>query len=139
MKIYTDFFYNFSKEVSKEFNEPFGEIKEMPDRSFKFTCHLGYKFEIIIHDIQLLDYPIMIGNTYLNYIDRNMPCFLKGVRYYLSLLHNGSGVGKENRFSSVSKLYSDLNNNFEALFGELYFDDNFARNIGKEIQNIKDN
>lgn len=132
MKIYTDFFYNFSKEVSTEFNEFFGEIKEIPDRSFKFTCHLGYEFEIIIHDIQLLNYPIMIGDTYLNYLDRNIPCYLKGVRYDLSLLHNGSGGSKTNRFSSVSKLCSDLNNNFNVLFGELYFDDNFVRNIGKE-------
>lgn len=111
----------------------------MPDRSFKFTCHLGYEFEIIIHDIQLLNYPIMVGNTYLNYLDRNIPCYLKGVRYGLSLLHNGSGVGEANRFSSISKLYPDLSNNFKSLFGGLYFDSNFVRNIGKEIQNIKDN
>lgn len=129
---YKDFFYSFSKKLSEKFDNGFEGIEKIPDRSVKFTCHLGYEFGIIIHDIQLLNYPIMLDGIYLNYLDRNIPCFLKGVRYGLSLLHSGSGVSKSDLFSPVTKLCGDLNHNFEALFGKLYFDSNFIRNVGKE-------
>lgn len=104
----------------------------MPDKAFKFTCHLGYEYEILIKDIQLLNYPIMIENIYINYLDKRIPCFITGIRYSMYLLHNGCGTSKINLFSSFSNLCIDLNRHFESMFGSNYFDPNFIRGIEKE-------
>ena len=129
---YKDFFYNFSKKLSEKFDNGVRGIEKIPDRSVKFTCRLGYEFEILISNIQLLDYPMMLGDIHLNYLDRNIPHSLKGVRYHLSVLCNGNEVSKRDLFSPISKLCGELNDNFEALFGKLYLNSNFIRNAGKE-------
>ena len=80
----------------------------------------------------MLDYSIMIGDTYIHSLLKEIPTYIKGIRYDIILLHNGSGISKRNQFSSIDGLYESFINNFYYLFGENYFDTNFIRNIGQE-------
>ena len=138
MKTYEKFLYNTARELIKEYreNESAGHsrcsIKGTFSREFKFTCHLGYKYEIIIENIQIIDYPLRIEDTYISSLIEEIPSYIYGIRYDIILLHNGSGISKRNQFSKINILYESLINNFYYLFGKNYFNDNFIRNIGQE-------
>ena len=132
MEDITDIFYNIKTEIELEYNKALHGVKELPSKDFKFTSHLGYEYEIIIENIQLLNYPLIIGDTYIKYFIKEIPSFIKGIKYDIILLYNGSGNSKRNQFSDIDKLYGSLITDFYYLFGENYFDTNFIRGIGRE-------
>ena len=138
MKTYKDFLYDTAKELRDEYYENKSayhleyNIKDLPSKEFKFTCHLGYEYEIIIENIQILYYPLSIKDTYIHSFIIEIPKYIKGIRYDISILHNGSGISKTNQFSEIDRLYGSLIDNFYYLFGENYFNDNFVRGIGQE-------
>ena len=138
MKTYKDFLYDTAKELRDEYYENESayhleyNIKDLPSREFKFTCHLGYEYEIIIKNIQILYYPLRIKDTYIHSFIIEIPTYIKGIRYDISILHNGSGISKTNQFAEIDRLFGSLIDNFYYLFGENYFDTNFIRNIGQE-------
>lgn len=126
MREYRDFFYNLVDDIEKEFCEV-SLIEYSANRNFKFTCDLGYEYEIMLTNIQLLNYPIKIDNVFINDLDERVPSYLVGVKYDMRIICNGCGVGKENIFSSLDDLSYNLNNSFERLFGNLYFDPDFIK------------
>ena len=138
MKTYKDFLYDTAKELRDEYYENESayhleyNIKDLPSKEFKFTCHLGYEYEIIIENIQILYYPLSIKDTYIHCFIKEIPTYIKGIRYDIVLLHNGSGISKTNQFSDIDGLYGSLITDFYYLFGKNYFDTNFIRNIGQE-------
>lgn len=138
MKTYQDFLYDTAEELRNEYYENKSlyhlkyNIKDLPSKTFKFTCHRGYEYEIIIENIQLLNYPLSIGDTYIHSFIIEIPTYVKGIRYDISILHNGSGLSKTNQFSEINRLYGSLIDNFYYLFGENYFDDNSIREIDIE-------
>ena len=138
MKTYKDFLYDTAKELRDEYYENESayhleyNIKDLPSKEFKFTCHLDYEYEIIIENIQILYYPLSIKDTYIHCFIKEIPTYIKGIRYDIVLLHNGSGISKTNQFSDIDGLYGSLITDFYYLFGKNYFDTNFIRNIGQE-------
>lgn len=138
MKEYEEFLYSTARELSEEYrkNESAGslrcKIKNLPSREFKFTCHLGYEYKIIIENIKIFDYPLRIEDTYISSLIKEVPSYIYGIKYDIILLHNGSGLSKINRFSKTNELYGSLITNFHQLFGETYFNTNFIRDIGQE-------
>lgn len=126
MRKYRDFFYNLVDDIEAEYPEVLS-IEYFANRNFKFTCDLGYEYEIMITNIQLLNYPIKIDNVFINDLDERVPSYLVGVKYDMCLICNGYGVGKENMFSNLNDLNYNLNNSFERLFGNLYFDPEFIK------------
>ena len=138
MKTYKDFLYDTAKELRDEYYENKSayhleyNIKDLPSKEFKFTCHLGYEYEIIIENIQILYYPLSIKDTYIHSFIIEIPKYIKGIRYDIRILRNGSGISKTNQFSEIDRLYGSLIDNFYYLFGENYFNDNFVRGIGQE-------
>lgn len=138
MKEYEEFFYDISEELTEEYhkNKSAGylrcSVKDLPSKKLKFTCHLGYEYEIIIENIKILYYSLEIEDTYINYFIKEIPTYIKGIKYDIVLLHNGSGNSKRNQFSEISMLYGNLITDFYYLFGKNYFNTNFIRGIGTE-------
>ena len=77
-------------------------------------------------------YPLSIKDTYIHSFIKEIPTYIKGIKYDICLLHNGSGISKTNQFSDIDRLYGSLIDNFYYLFGKNYFNDNFVRGIGQE-------
>ena len=132
MKDYSDFFKGISHKLELHFENCRG-MNKLPDVSFKFVCPMGNELEICISKIIVLNYPLMIDGLYINNFIKSIPSFIKGIKYEMSLLYNGSGVGTDSIFSEPNKIYSDLYNNFEKLYGSLYLSSNFqgAENLSK--------
>lgn len=130
MKDYTDFFKDISEEIKLKF-ENCRRITNVSDVSFKFICPIGNELEICISDISVLKYPLMIEDIYISNFIKDIPTFIEGVKYEMSLLYNGSGEGTGYLFSKIDNFYSDLCKNFKKLYGSLYLSSNFNR--GKEI------
>ncbi len=143
MKEYEEFFYDISEELTEEYNKNKSagylrcSVKDLPSKELKFTCHLGYEYEIIIENIKILYHSLEIEETYINYFIKEIPTYIKGIKYDIVLLHNGSGNSKRNQFSETSMLYGSLITDFYYLFGENYFNTNFIRSIGQESENYK--
>lgn len=129
MKDYSDFFKEISDKLKLHFENCRG-MNKLPDASFKFVCPMGNELEIYINEIIVLNYPLMIDGLYINNFIKSIPSFIKGVKYEMSLLYNGSGEGTGSIFSEPDKIYSDLCNEFKKLYGSLYLSNNFHR--GKE-------
>ena len=127
MREYRDFFIDLVKDIEYEFCEA-SPMGYSANRNFKFTCDLGYEYEIMLTNIQLLNYPIKVDNVFINDLDERVPSYLTGIKYDMRIICNGYGVGKENIFSSLNELNYNLNNSFERLFGNLYFDPEFIKN-----------
>lgn len=130
MKDYTYFFKDISEEIKLKF-ENCRRITNVSDVSFKFICPIGNELEICISDISVLNYPLMIEDIYISNFIKDIPTFIEGVKYEMSLLYNGSGEGTGYMFSKIDNFYSDLCKNFKKLYGSLYLSSNFNR--GKEI------
>lgn len=129
MKDYTDFFKKTADRLKLDFENCRG-MNKLPNLSFKFICPMANELEIYISEIIVLNYPLMIDGLYINNFIKSIPTFIEGVKYEMSLLYNGSGEGTGSIFSEPNKIYSDLYNNFEKLYGSLYLSSNFHR--GKE-------
>ena len=127
MREYRDFFIDLVKDIEYEFCQA-SPMGYSANRNFKFTCDLGYEYEIMLTNIQLLNYPIKIDNVFINDLDERVPSYLTGIKYDMRLICNGYGISKENIFSSLNELNYNLNNSFERLFGNLYFDPEFIKN-----------
>lgn len=130
MNSYTDFFKDISEKIKLKF-ENCRRITNVSDVSFKFICPIGNELEIYISDISVLNYPLMIEGIYISNFIKDIPTFIEGVKYEMSLLYNGSGEGTGCIFSEVDEFYNDLCKNFKKLYGSLYLSSNFNR--GKEI------
>lgn len=130
MNSYTYFFKDISEEIKLKF-ENCRRITNVSDVSFKFICPIGNELEICISDISVLNYPLMIEDIYISNFIKDIPTFIEGVKYEMSLLYNGSGEGTGYMFSKIDNFYSDLCKNFKKLYGSLYLSSNFNR--GKEI------
>lgn len=133
MSDYADFFKDISNKIKLEF-ENCRKISKVSNEKFKFICPMGNELEIYISNITILNYPLMIEDNYISNFIKDIPTFIKGVKYEMSLLHNGSGEGTGCVFSKIDKFYSDLHKNFKNLYGSLYLSDNFHR--GKENAKI---
>ena len=127
MREYRDFFDNLVDDIEEEFYKV-SSIEYYPNRNFKFTCYLGYEYEIMLTDIQLLNYPIKIDNVFINDLDERVPSYLVGVKYDMRLISNGCVLSEYDIFSSLNDLNYNLNNSFERLFGNLYFHHEFVKN-----------
>lgn len=131
MKDYSDFFKEVADKLNLHFENCRGMI-DLPDESFKFVCPMGNELEICINKIIVLNYPLMIGDLYINNFIKSIPSFIKGIKYEMYLLYNGSGVATDSIFSEPNEIYSDLYHKFEKLYGSLYLSSNFHK--GKEIK-----